>query len=231
MPYEAAKAIAATFCWEIRYVLTPVFGLDFPLNCTHPEDPLFLRISIDKEIIQRCTETAHANLAKFQGLATIRSPQTPHFITTPRSLRPKPPFRHDYESGYCTDTDRSLPNSPHSSCIEWTSVNTPQSFKQDHSPPKISAPTASEDASEQSKRFSREIREGINKRIRADADKKPEGVSSEKSPSKAIASLAKRRKVFTLSEEARAAYTLMQLHMADEKLAANSRAIRRRASH
>ncbi|KAJ5231205.1 hypothetical protein N7489_011913 [Penicillium chrysogenum] len=30
MPYEAAKAMAATFCWRIRYALTPLFGTEFP---------------------------------------------------------------------------------------------------------------------------------------------------------------------------------------------------------
>ena len=231
MPYEAARAIAATFCWEIRYVLTPVFGLSFPDDCTHPEDPLFLRISIEKGIIRHCTEMAHAILEKSQGLSTKFSPRTPYFIITPKSLRPKPPVRHDYESGYCTDTDRSLPNSPQSSCIEWTSVNMPRSFKHHESPDPISGPASSESTSNKPIESPREIREGTNKRIQSNIDRGSECVTSERSSSLAVESPAKRMKAFTLSEEARAAYTLMQLHMADETLAANGRAIRRRASH
>ncbi|KAJ5918045.1 hypothetical protein N7454_010420 [Penicillium verhagenii] len=33
MPYEVAKSVSATFCWNIRHVLTPLFGTDFPSTC------------------------------------------------------------------------------------------------------------------------------------------------------------------------------------------------------
>lgn len=56
MPFETAKAIAATFCYEIRFVLTPVFGTDFPSKCLLPGDPNFKNMVIDREIIQRATE-------------------------------------------------------------------------------------------------------------------------------------------------------------------------------
>ncbi|KAJ5505257.1 hypothetical protein N7453_004214 [Penicillium expansum] len=36
MPYEAARAMAATFCWRIRYALTPLFGTEFPAMCIPP---------------------------------------------------------------------------------------------------------------------------------------------------------------------------------------------------
>ncbi|KAJ5884687.1 APSES transcription factor Xbp1 [Penicillium taxi] len=59
MPYEAAKAVAATFCWKIRYALTPLFGNDFPNMCVDPQDRLnFARMVIDPEIIRRAAETA-----------------------------------------------------------------------------------------------------------------------------------------------------------------------------
>lgn len=59
MPYEAAKAIAATFCWEIRYLLTPLFGLDFPEMCTHPTDRAnFGRMVISPAIVEEAAETA-----------------------------------------------------------------------------------------------------------------------------------------------------------------------------
>lgn len=57
-PYAAAKAIAATFCYDIRWALTPVFGNEFPLMCRPPNDPLFGKFVIDPRIVQSCiTET------------------------------------------------------------------------------------------------------------------------------------------------------------------------------
>jgi hypothetical protein len=59
MPFEAAKAIAATFCWEIRYLLTPLFSLDFPEMCIPPTDRVnFGRMVIDPNIVNEAAETA-----------------------------------------------------------------------------------------------------------------------------------------------------------------------------
>lgn len=56
MPYTAARAIAATFCWTIRYALTPLFGVDFPNECVHPGDRnLFGRMIISPQVIQMAT--------------------------------------------------------------------------------------------------------------------------------------------------------------------------------
>lgn len=61
MPFEAAKAMAATFCWDIRHVLTPLFGADFPSICVPPAERAqnFDHAIIDPAIVQRATETAH----------------------------------------------------------------------------------------------------------------------------------------------------------------------------
>lgn len=57
MPFETAKAIAATFCWPIRCVLTPIFGLDFLDMCIHPQDrALYGRMIIDQAIVEKATE-------------------------------------------------------------------------------------------------------------------------------------------------------------------------------
>lgn len=55
MPYEAAKAVAATFCWDIRYALTPLFGTDFPSLCIPPHSRQFGKMTIDPEIIREAT--------------------------------------------------------------------------------------------------------------------------------------------------------------------------------
>lgn len=38
VPWQAARELAAKFCWEIRWALTPVFGNDFPQMCVLPDD-------------------------------------------------------------------------------------------------------------------------------------------------------------------------------------------------
>ncbi|EFR00480.1 hypothetical protein MGYG_03482 [Nannizzia gypsea CBS 118893] len=59
MPFEAAKAVAATFCWKIRYALTPLFGVDFLSECIKPTDEMFGRMIIDPAVIRAATITAH----------------------------------------------------------------------------------------------------------------------------------------------------------------------------
>lgn len=56
MPYQAARAIAATFCWDIRFALTPVFGADFPSICLRPGDTMFAKFFIDPNIVQFCVQ-------------------------------------------------------------------------------------------------------------------------------------------------------------------------------
>lgn len=59
MPYEAAKAMAATFCWRLRYVLTPLFGTDFPAMCIPPSDRKYYgRMTIPEAVVQHATKTA-----------------------------------------------------------------------------------------------------------------------------------------------------------------------------
>lgn len=58
IPFEAAKAVAATFCWNIRYALTPVFGKDFPATCIHPDLEDYGSMHIDPAITKRCAEQA-----------------------------------------------------------------------------------------------------------------------------------------------------------------------------
>lgn len=60
MPFEAAKAISATFCWHIRHALTPLFGTDFPALCVPPDDRArYGRMVIDPAIVKKATETAN----------------------------------------------------------------------------------------------------------------------------------------------------------------------------
>ncbi|KAJ5087057.1 hypothetical protein NUU61_008364 [Penicillium alfredii] len=85
MPYEAAKALAATFCWKIRYALTPLFGTDFPSLCVKPSDQAqYGRMVIDPAIVQRATETAN----HYRQLALQSEPRSSLHEDDPPSSTP-----------------------------------------------------------------------------------------------------------------------------------------------
>ncbi|KAL8842897.1 MAG: hypothetical protein Q9170_000301 [Blastenia crenularia] len=110
MPFEAARAVAATFCYRIRYVLTPIFGLDFPGQCIPPGAPGFDSMHIAPKILRTCIEAT----AEFPGLHRVPKPtsrpETPYTgipSWTPANVPPKASTPIDSESGYGTDTERS----------------------------------------------------------------------------------------------------------------------------
>lgn len=154
MPFEAAKAVAATFCHPIRHALTPIFGKDFLTLCVPKGHPAFETFKIDRAIVRSCaaeaeawrTLTSKSASASRSGtplapsssssslssclessVPTARSTTSP---LTPKLLRPKTRKR-DEESGYATgsDTDRyygSPDVSPKTKpATSWTTVNTP----------------------------------------------------------------------------------------------------------
>lgn len=55
MPFEVAKSLAATFCWQLRHILAIVFGDDFPSQCRAPDDPLFGRMVVSPALIAKLT--------------------------------------------------------------------------------------------------------------------------------------------------------------------------------
>ncbi|KAJ4295126.1 hypothetical protein N0V90_007136 [Kalmusia sp. IMI 367209] len=150
MPYQAAKAIAATFCYHIRWALTPVFGNDFPSTCYHPDDPRYGKFVIDPEVVQECIEEtnrfkeegADYKIARPREWTMPFTPQhTPQVQNLPSPWAPKSqPPRQSEESGYCTDDRIGKSNfspqvSPRSS--PWMSVDgskSPSSSPIVHSP-------------------------------------------------------------------------------------------------
>jgi hypothetical protein len=144
MPFEAAKAVAASFCWKIRYALTPVFGPDFPEICLHPDSEKFGDMVIDPAITRRCTEEAKyyrlmENKASSRTTSVLRHPLTPDSPTFPnhiKQLRSKPRQLAEAASGYSSDasfedSDRLTPVSPSIPyCNTWTPANTPRSVDQ-----------------------------------------------------------------------------------------------------
>lgn len=246
MPYEAAKAVAATFCFHIRYALTPVFGLDFSDLCVVPEDPSFGRMIIERNVIRQCTEAANEFRAMSREASIAISHPTPLSTAglskwVSKSLRPSPVKTVDMESGYGTDTDRSdkyLESPQIPTKLDWTALNIPRSavIQQHHIPCSketlfaVSAPESSEDA--QAGLETSSEGSGVVKRALSELDEDYDGESSSAPSSEEAMSPPKRRKKsVTLTKEARAAYLLMQLNMADASLKDDGpKGLRRRAS-
>lgn len=141
MPYQAAKAIAATFCYNIRWALTPVFGNDFPSMCVLPSHSAYAKFVIDHDIVHYCTE--ETNRFRVEG-DSYRLPgaKIPNELIAPKLHFNSPPWgpkeakavrsrASEEESGYCTESDHSdkfffSPQvSPRSTT--WTSLNRSQS--------------------------------------------------------------------------------------------------------
>lgn len=226
MPFEAAKAVAATFCHEIRYALTPIFGIDFLSLCTKPSEDTYKIMVIDRDIISECTETANRFRALSSSTLQARSPQTPSSNSLPRwsakSSQRKLVKIDDAESRYGTDIDDSdmylgSPQTPLT--MEWTAMNTRRPARS-----RQYLPSSSWEHSAQSvmkgKKYHSSLdseRDQVEKRIMTeDEDYHREGSSTQSASSPKP---QKRRKGSKArSKEARAAYTLLQLHMADARL-------------
>ena len=232
MPYEAAKAVAATFCYNIRYALTPVFGVDFLSLCVPPEDPSFGRMLIDRDVVQRCTEqaTGYRLISRESSLAS--SPRSPALSdgfkkSNSKSLRPKLLKSVQSESGYGTDSDRSesyiaSPQTPPGA--QWVALNTPRSVTNHHYLPSPSSKPVSPFPSQVEPTYRPETpsnSEGNRpaKRLRAEDDE-TYGEDSSTSRSSASPQMPRHhpQKPTLNSKEARAAYMLMRMHVEDAKM-------------
>ena len=236
LPFEAAKAVAARFCYEIRYVLVPVFGPDFVSMCKKCGDPEFLKLGVDPNIIARCTEAIKANQMQSRESSISVSPRTHSAYATSKSLQPKHAKAMDVESGYGTDTDRSenYPGSPDSfRSIEWTPVNSPrlahvEAYPFLQRPPRnfTSTPRGLD-----SPKASHSKRMANTKRGISEIDEASDvGSSSDYSSMDAPASPKRRKRSGDMTPEVGAAYTLMELNMADTTLGERKPLKRRRAS-
>ena len=200
--------------------------------CEMREDPGF---KVCASIIQRCTEAATASQVQSRESSVAVSPRT---MTTwpPKLLGPKAAKTMDVESGYGTDSDRSekYPGSPDSlRSIEWTPVNTPRLTHRDtyrflQQPPRnvTSTPRGYDfPSSSHTKRMTRTKR-GISN----NEDASEAGGSSDYSSINAHASPKRRRMTPAMTPEIGAAYTLMELNIADTTIGEEKPLKRRRAS-
>ncbi|THW81402.1 hypothetical protein D6D18_08825 [Aureobasidium pullulans] len=141
MPYGCARAVCATFCWNLRWALTPIFGPSFIRDCFPPNHPSYARFTIDPEVVRICAREAEgwragddtnrcipmsSHLLSGSALPTPRSAPMP--LPEPKRLRARPtrpridtvhlgsPFHSDDENAaIVTDTirpRRTIPDSP-----------------------------------------------------------------------------------------------------------------------
>jgi len=52
LPYQCARSLCITFCYHIRWALTPVFGVDFVDDCLPPNDPWYGKFKISGEVVR-----------------------------------------------------------------------------------------------------------------------------------------------------------------------------------
>lgn len=244
MPFEAAKAVAATFCYDIRYALTPLFGLDFVSTCIKPGTEGFGQMVIDPQIVRHCTDNAKKyRQIDSRGSSETFSPKSPSSSRTAssanwttNSIRCRRPCTLDMESGYYTDTDRSdhyLPSSQ--SSYPWTGETLPKPHVPKFhlpSPQELlkttgrivgcGAPPNSPDSTSSNVTH--------KKLVNKITDQESDGTGSQYS-NEATTTGPTARSPLTSTQETRAAYVLMQLHFADTSLKENeNRAKKRRAS-
>ncbi|KAM7191037.1 hypothetical protein V8F20_009469 [Naviculisporaceae sp. PSN 640] len=124
MPYDCARAVCATFCYSIAGALIPIFGPNFPADCTHPSSPQYKSMRIDPAIIERCTRQAEEFRQIYgEGSSTPTPPGVPGRHTRPpggayqvhhpppaqylQEYRPRAEYRpvSQYYQGWQTGTD------------------------------------------------------------------------------------------------------------------------------
>lgn len=218
MPFDAAKAIAATFCWKIRYALVPLFNEDFVDLCTHPGDPAYKRFTIDPAITKICAleqrERAKANCRKGNGqqeydVTSPSSPDLPLAKARKRPLRPRPsrsPSIVDYDMSDISNTTMISADEMITSRLESESYITPVSLGPTQD--RLRRPPTSNPAGERRKR----VNSQMNKRDYSDFDADVE--SSTSSSTRECAKRKKKSGMFT-ADEARAAYQLLSLRYGD----------------
>ncbi|KAI7279579.1 hypothetical protein KC345_g5300 [Hortaea werneckii] len=74
LPYSCARALCQTFCYPIRWALTPVFGPSFIKDCLRPEHPDYGRFKVSSEVI-RCAHLEAESLLSGESTrsATLNS--------------------------------------------------------------------------------------------------------------------------------------------------------------
>lgn len=131
MPFEAARALASKFCWEIRYALVPLFGPGFVNTCTRPEHQEANDFTIDQEVVRACQEEIKS-WTQSGPVKSIRAPRTPlRRLPVPPTSAPRTPNASDKDvSPKDTRPRSSSPNGPDTSSSAETLRATRPTFTQ-----------------------------------------------------------------------------------------------------
>lgn len=90
VPYACARAVCLTFCWEIRWALTPVFGPSFVTECLPPDNPGYKRFKIDGTVIRAAQREADEWRLQASRSVTPASPASTTYGAA-SIARPLPP--------------------------------------------------------------------------------------------------------------------------------------------
>ncbi|KAK4503434.1 hypothetical protein PRZ48_004349 [Zasmidium cellare] len=146
VPYKCARALCLTFCYPIRWALTPVFGPSFIKECLSPDHAGYGRFKIDPEVVRMSAMEQEG----WRGDIVSRDP-TPAYPQAPQEIprsapthqhaaHNKPQFkqgspfsdaasdRNYIYSSPMTDSPGLSPKSKHRSLLPvqsptWTSIN------------------------------------------------------------------------------------------------------------
>ena len=143
VPWQAARELAATFCWNIRWALTPVFGNDFPQMCTPTHWPTFGNFVISPATVQFCADETVRFREDKDSYQLFQSKTPSPTVSSTRPMFGTPVWKRDILSSPTTDTDGG-DNAAYSTEASPRSLYTPKRFdsvERDESPTFPWAPT------------------------------------------------------------------------------------------
>jgi hypothetical protein len=127
VPWQAAKELAATFCWDIRWALTPVFGNDFPQKCTPPHYPSYGNFFISPAIVQFCADETVRFRENKDSYRLFQSKTPSPTVSSMRPMFGTPVWKRYILSSPMTGTDGS-DNAAYSTEVSPRSLYTPKRF-------------------------------------------------------------------------------------------------------
>ncbi|PQE31357.1 APSES transcription factor Xbp1 protein [Rutstroemia sp. NJR-2017a WRK4] len=112
MPFECARALCATFCHKIAYALVPMFGPDFPSQCSSPGAPEHCVMKIDPSITITATVQAEKYRLKYMRRALTSSTSSlPSAAASLPTSAPTPTLASSSASAFAS-TPTSAASSP-----------------------------------------------------------------------------------------------------------------------
>ncbi|RPA92805.1 hypothetical protein L873DRAFT_129082 [Choiromyces venosus 120613-1] len=135
IPYEAAKALAAKFCYRIRYALTIIFGDSFPEQCLPEHHPEFGKYQIDAKIITACRQKSSTQLGTEQRRLHAMQHQHQHQQQQTPSIIPNTVAVGSGIPSSCFASTSSISSSSSSSSAIVPTTYPPVRRRKSHSPP------------------------------------------------------------------------------------------------